>query len=184
MAALDCVRPRGISRRGCVCRPRHEDRVVAKTAIAARRHGDAPSQVPSPTSGAGSSASATKTIDAAIARGALRGGHAASSRSSLRDSVRRSRPRRRSARNRAPAGRPAHRLRCPESSAIAGRPVRRAALRALISAFSRKVLPVSGGGSMPKSDWRTSSRPVRLTTLKTGATCPDCRWRAPRAGPA
>ena len=47
----------------------------------------------------------------------------------------------------------------PESSAIAGKPVSRAALRALISEFSRKVLPVSGGGSMPKSDCRNSASP-------------------------
>src|SRR5688572_24373787 len=47
----------------------------------------------------------------------------------------------------------------PESSAIAGNPERRAALRALISAFSRKVLPVSGGASMPKSDWRARLQP-------------------------
>src|ERR1044072_7843971 len=48
----------------------------------------------------------------------------------------------------------------PESSAMAGRAVRCAALRALISAFSRNVVPVAGGGSTPKSDCRTSVRPL------------------------
>ena len=53
-----------------------------------------------------------------------------------RGSPRRSRPRRRSARCARPGGRRAPRPRCPESSAIAARPVAAAAARALISALS------------------------------------------------
>src|SRR3954469_9635039 len=60
----------------------------------------------------------------------------------------------------------------PESSAIAGKPAIRAALRALMSALSRKVLPVSGGGSMPNSDWRTGSKPVPASNSVNSRSLP------------
>src|SRR5690348_9232299 len=47
----------------------------------------------------------------------------------------------------------------PESSESAGKPDTRAACRALMRAFSRKVPPVSGGESMPSALCAMSSRP-------------------------
>jgi len=44
----------------------------------------------------------------------------------------------------------------PESSATAGKPVAAAAVRALTSAFSAKVVPVSGGRSTESGSGTTS----------------------------
>src|SRR5690606_1327487 len=47
----------------------------------------------------------------------------------------------------------------PESSAMAGSPVRRAAWRALRTAFSTKLRPVSSASGTLNSDWATTSMP-------------------------
>jgi hypothetical protein len=55
---------------------------------------------------------------------------------------------------------------------MAGNPVMRAALRALISAFSRNVLPVSGGGVIPKSDCRVSAKPWSASSSENSRNLP------------
>src|SRR3954451_22511455 len=56
-----------------------------------------------------------------------------------------------------------------ESSATAGRPVATAAARALISAFSAKVVPVSGGSSIPAG--KISSSCGRSSTESSRSLC-------------
>src|SRR5574343_1982007 len=60
----------------------------------------------------------------------------------------------------------------PESSARAGRPVCRQALRAFSSAFSTKVWPVSSASAKPKSDCGTASKPASARIGRISASLP------------
>ena len=70
----------------------------------------------------------------------------------------------------------------PESSAMRRQPASRAAWRALSSAFSTKVVPVSGGGVDAELGLRDELEAASArATPRARAACPHCRWRAPRA---
>ena len=129
--------------------------------------------------GAGVGRVAHECHDAAVARAAaLPSGTSRSSSRSFSRFCRHPPARPRSARSARPERLPSASTSIPESSAIAGRPRCQAAWRALISALSRKVDPVSGGDSMPRcSLWRELKAERRKQRLRAPAACR--RWRSP-----